>query len=124
VGQVRSEEPHALALPAMVGMRPQEAQVVVRRMSGVICVEAVQEGQHVVRMRADQLAKQRFDSRFVLIAEFRLTWRDPKRGGTAIVCHPNNPYGSALCIKSSHQMRWCCIRVSGAGNVQLHVGSS
>jgi hypothetical protein len=55
----------------MVGVGSQQAQVVVRRVPGVVGIEAVDQGQYVVGMRADELSQQGLDPRFVVLAEFR-----------------------------------------------------
>ena len=55
----------------------------------VIGVEAFQQLQHGVSMRADQFAKHRFDPLFVLVAELRRSRRDPERRGATVLGHPD-----------------------------------
>jgi hypothetical protein len=66
----------------------------------MVGLETVKQRQHIVCVRADQLAKQGRDLRFILVAEFALTWRDPQRRRGAIVCHPL-PFGQEQLIRSA-----------------------
>lgn len=51
----------------MLRISSQQAQIEVGRISGMVCLEAVKQRQHIVGVRADQLAKQGLDPGFILI---------------------------------------------------------
>jgi hypothetical protein len=75
----------------VVGVRPEQAEVVVRPVVGVVRLEALEQRQHLVGARADQLAQQRLDLRLVLGAQLGLAGRDPQRGRAAVLGHPRPP---------------------------------
>jgi hypothetical protein len=72
-------------------MGSEQAQVVVRLVPGVVEIEAVEEFQDVVRVRADQFTMHRLDTRFILVRELRLVGWDPQRPSAAVVCYPDRP---------------------------------
>src|SRR5512132_812524 len=55
--EVRGQQPHALALPAVVWMGSKQTQVIVRLPPWMVGIEAIEQGEHVLSMGAQHFAE-------------------------------------------------------------------
>ena len=87
--EVVGDEGNAEAAPAMVGMRADEAEVVVRDVVWVVGIEEMHRLGHVLAVRAEELAQHRRHQRLFFRCALRATRLDPDRRRFARLGHPH-----------------------------------